>query len=259
MFADKKRDAVAGAAAGQTSTDGPVLDANAVDTGSAELAEKHLSLIDRALALQAPIANRYIDSLRAKKSTLSDDELVALIEKRFMTLATAAGAGIGGAAALPGIGTAAAIGMTAGEGVAFAEAVAFLTLAVARVRGVDMKDPARRKIVTYGILGGERGADIVSKSLGKQGVQWAGVLNGAVPDVVMNAVNKRVKKWIQRTLARRLGTVWAGRLIPFGIGAAVGGAGNFAVARSVIEAEREIFASARTVAGSPNEPDAIEP
>ena len=144
------------------------------------------------------------------------------------------------------MGTALAVGLTAGEGAAFAEACAFLALSVARVRGVDMTDPERRRMVTLGIIGGERGSEIVAKALGKQGAQWSTVLDGIAPDFVMAQVNKRVKKWIQRRAATRLGGVWLGRLAPFGLGAAIGGFGNRAVAKGVIDASREIFSHAHT-------------
>lgn len=221
-------------------------DALTPEEAGVQIADRHFALIDRALALQAPLANKYIDGIRRKNPDLSDDEVVRRIEKQFLTLATATGAGVGGTAALPGVGTALAVGLTAGEGAAFAEACAFLALSVARVRGVDMTDPERRRMVTLGIIGGERGSEIVAKALGKQGAQWSTVLDGIAPDFVMAQVNKRVKKWIQRRAATRLGGVWLGRLAPFGLGAAIGGFGNRAVAKGVIDASREIFSHAHT-------------
>lgn len=212
--------------------------------------ERTLTIIDHALRIQAPLANRYVASLRKKRPELSDDELVAHIEKQFTRMLTASGAGVGGVAALPGVGTIAAIALTTGEGAAFAEACAFLTLAVARIRDVDMSDKERRRTITLAILGGEKGQELVSKALGKQGVQWTTVLNGVAPDFVMSAVNKQMKRWIRRKVASRLGSVWAGRLIPFGVGALIGGVGNRAIAKSVLSAQRTVFAHAPGLQGS---------
>ncbi|MDO5644141.1 MAG: hypothetical protein Q4G21_00415 [Dermabacter sp.] len=214
------------------------------DDSAADLGDSQLSAIDRALALQAPIARRYVRSLKEKHPHWDEDELVRQIEKRFLRLATATGVGIGGAAAMPALGTAAAMALTVGEGLAFAEACAFLTLGVAYARGIDMSDPSSRKTITLAILGGEKGAQIVTKALGQRGVQWSAVLGGAAPEFITNAVNTQVNRWIRRTIARRVGGVWAGRLIPFGIGAVIGGVGNLVLAKSVVDASRDVFAYA---------------
>jgi hypothetical protein len=203
--------------------------------------ERVLSIVDHALRIQRPAADKYVDSLRRKHPEMSEEDLVSHVEKQFRRLLTASGAGVGGAAALPGVGTVAAIALTSGEGAAFAEACAFLILAVARVRGVDMGDQASRKTVVLGVLGGEKGEELVSKALGRQGLQWGAVLNGVAPDFVVSAVNNQIKRWIRRKIAARMGGVWAGRLIPFGVGAVIGGFGNRLVAGGVIKAEREIF------------------
>jgi hypothetical protein len=203
--------------------------------------ERVLTIVDHALRIQKPLADKYVDSLRRKHPEQTEDELVAHVEKQFVRLLTASGAGVGGSAALPGVGTAIAIALTTGEGAAFAEACAFLTLAVARVRGVDMADPVRRRTITLGILGGEKGEELVAKALGRQGLQWGAVLNGIAPDFVMSAVNNQIKRWIRRKIATRMGSVWAGRLIPFGVGAVIGGVGNRVVARGIVKAQREIF------------------
>ncbi|MDU5962735.1 MAG: hypothetical protein E6Z13_06230, partial [Dermabacter sp.] len=123
--------------------------------------DKQFELIDKALALQGPIARKYVDSLRRKNPTWSDEQIIARLEGHFTKLAVATGVGIGGVAALPAVGTATAVALTAGEGFAFAEACAFLTLGIAHVRGVDMSDPTVRRTVILAILGGERGTEIV--------------------------------------------------------------------------------------------------
>lgn len=218
----------------------------AADQGGEAVDDRTFRIVDTALRVQRPLAAKYVASLRAKDKHAGkdDDALVAHIEQRFTTMLTASGAGVGGVAALPGVGTAAAVVLTAGEGAAFAEACAFLTLAVADIRGVDMADPERRRTVALGVLGGEKGAEIVGKALGKQGAQWSTVLNGVAPDFVVRAANNQVRRWIKRKVTTRLGGLWAGRLVPFGLGAVIGGVGNRSVAKSVIEAERMIFSQA---------------
>lgn len=214
-----------------------------------ELEEKQLDMIDKAVAIQAPIAKKYVQRLRKKNPSWSDDQLAEAIEKRFVRLATATGVGIGGSASVPGIGTVAALALTVGEGLAFAEACAFLTLGLAEVRGVDMSDPNVRRTVILGVLGGEKGQEIVTKALGKSGLQWGAVLGGKAPGFVTQTVNAQINRWIRRSVARRMTGMWAGRLAPFGIGAVIGGIGNAVLARSVVAAIRNIFDEAEPIVG----------
>jgi hypothetical protein len=215
----------------------------AVGGDSVPTDDRILTIVDQALRVQAPAAARYVEGMRRRHPDLSDDELVARTEAKFLSVATSTGAGVGGVAALPGVGTAVAVVLTTGEGVAFAEECAFLALVVAAIRGVDMSEPAQRRVITLAILGGEKGEEIISKALGKQGLQWTTVLNGLAPEFLVNAVNEQVKRWIRKKLTRKLGSVWAARLIPFGIGAVIGGVASFAVGRGVIAAERSVFSN----------------
>lgn len=201
--------------------------------------ERWLSLIDAALKVQAPLARTYVEHLRAKHPEATDRQLLEKVTSRFTALTTATGAGIGGVAALPGLGTAAAIGLTVGEGLSFAESCAFLTLAAADIHGVDMTDRETRRLVLLGVLGGERGAEIIGKALGRQGMRWNSVLGGG--GLLPGFVTKQVNKYVRRRVVARTGGLWLARLVPFGIGAVLGGLGARVVARSVVEAMLEIF------------------
>lgn len=212
-----------------------------------QLDDRWLSAIDTALKVQTPLARTYVARLRAKHPDATREELLEHVSSRFTNLLTATGAGVGGVAALPGLGTAAAVGLTIGEGISFAEACAFLTLSAAEIHDVDMKDRSTRQLVMMGVLGGERGAEIIAKSLGKQGLQWNAVLGGG--GFVGDLVSKQVTRYIRRRVVARTGGLWLGRLLPFGVGAAIGGFGSRTVAKSVVEAVEEIFSQAPTIEG----------
>lgn len=222
--------------------DAPRADDLPVEEGALaeQLDERWLSLIDAALKVQAPLARTYVEHLRAKHPEATDRQLLEKVTMRFTALTTATGAGIGGVAALPGIGTAAAVGLTVGEGLSFAESCAFLTLAAADIHGVDMTDRETRRLVLLGVLGGERGAEIIAKALGRQGLRWNSVLGGG-GGFLPGLVSKQVHKYVRRRVVARTGGLWLARLLPFGIGAVLGGLGARVVARSVVEAMLEIF------------------
>lgn len=216
---------------------------------SPELDDRWISLLDTALRAQAPVARRYVQGLRAKKPGASTEELMRVLTLRYSVLATGTGAGIGGVAAMPGIGTATALGLTVGEGLVFAEASAFLTLAAADIHDVDMRDAETHRLVLMAVLSGERGAEIIAKSLGQQGMQWSSVLGGG--GVVPGFVTRQVSRYVRRRVLARTSGIWLGRLLPFGVGAVIGGVGARLVSRSVVDALEEIFEEApETLQGS---------
>lgn len=217
------------------------------DSEFTQLDERWMSLIDTALKVQTPLARSYVTRLRAKHPGATREELLEDVSDRFTNLLTITGAGVGGVAALPGIGTAVAVGVTVGEGISFAEACAFLTLAAAEIYDVDMRDRQTRHLVMTAVLGGEHGTEIIAKALGKQGLQWNAVLGGS--GMVPNMISKQVTRYVRRRVVARTGGLWLGRLLPFGVGAVIGGVGSRTVARSVVEAVEQIFHQAPTIEG----------
>lgn len=212
------------------------------------LDERWLSVIDAALKVQAPLAHSYVERLRATHPEATERQLLQHVTKRFIGLTTATGAGIGGVAALPGLGTVAALGLTVGEGVSFAEASAFLTLAAADIHGVDMTDASTRRLVLMAVLSGDRGTEIIAKTMGKQGLQWNAVLSGG-GGFLPSLISKQVSRYVRRRVVARTGKLWFARLLPFGIGAVIGGLGARSVARSVVDAMLEIFSHGATLEG----------
>jgi hypothetical protein len=219
-------------------------------TDDVRLDEGILAVVDEVLRIQAPLADRFVDRMRRRRPGEDTDALTRRLERQFVTSMTGSGAGVGGVAALPGVGTAVAIGLTTGEGIAFVEACAFLTLSIARAHGVDMHDQAVRRTVVLSVLGGEQGELLVSKATGRRGVRWTGVVGGMVPEAILNPVDRRLRRWVRTRLAARAGGVWTARLIPFGIGAAIGAVSNLTIARAVLVAERTAFAASGTVVTS---------
>lgn len=210
--------------------------------------ERWLSLIDAALKVQAPLAHSYVEKLRDKHPEATDRQLLEHVTSRFVGLTTLTGAGIGGVAALPGLGTVAALGLTVGEGVSFAEACAFLTLSAADIYGVDMGEETTRRLVLMGVLSGERGTEIVAKAMGKQGLQWNAVFSGG-GGFLPGLVSKQISRYVRRRVVARAGKLWLVRLLPFGVGAVLGGLGARSVARSVVDAMLEIFSHSAILEG----------
>ena len=67
--------------------------------------------------------------------------------------------------------------------------------------------------------------------------------------MVPNMISKQVTRYVRRRVVARTGGLWLGRLLPFGVGAVIGGVGSRTVARSVVEAVEQIFHQAPTIEG----------
>jgi hypothetical protein len=70
---------------------------------------------------------------------------------------------------------------------------------------------------------------------------WGEMVTSSLPKQAVSGIGKQIRdSFIKRFVARQ-GTSMLGRALPFGIGAAVGGIGNHALGRKVIQASREGF------------------
>lgn len=199
------------------------------------------SVLDNASRLQAPAVEKYVWRLRRAHPGESPQQIVTRLEKLFLNAVTSSGGAAGATAAIPGVGTVASIAAVGGETAFFLEAAALLTLSVASVHGISVTDHDRRKALVLAVALGDSGKEIVQRSLGRTGnvgkMLSAGIPGGAN----LSGLNKRlITKVVQKFAARR-GAVMLGTMLPAGIGAAVGGAGNRALGKTVITNAREAF------------------
>jgi hypothetical protein len=196
--------------------------------------------VERAINVQqAPVAG-YVARLRRARPNATPAEIIAVLEKWYLATVTGTGAAVGGAAAAPAVGTALAIALSSGETALFFEATALFALAVAEVHGIRLADIERRRTLLFAVVLGDNGAMLVEKMTGRTGQHWAVLLPEALPLSSITAVNKALGRWFRR-YARKQGMLALGRLAPFGIGAAIGFAGNRAFGRTVVTTSRRIF------------------
>ena len=208
--------------------------------------------VERAISIQQEPVARYVARLRRSQPDASPAQIIALLEKRYLATVTGAGAAVGGAAAVPAVGTAAAFALSGTETVLFFEATALFALAVAEVHGIRITDVERRRTLLLAIVLGDNGAMLVEKMAGRTGQHWADLLPEAIPLSSVTAVNKTLGRWFLRRYGRKQGMLALGRLAPLGIGAAIGAAGNHAFGRTVVTTSRRVFrpAPARFAGGS---------
>jgi hypothetical protein len=110
---------------------------------------------------------------------------------------------------------------------------------------------------------GTSGADLVrnltAQATGKGVPQtkfWGDVIGKNVPQAFVGQIADRMRKAFMRRFARNTTTGAVGRILPFGIGAVVGGTANHLLGRKVVASSRTAFGAAPEVFGTNLEPRA---
>lgn len=157
-------------------------------------------------------------------------ELTRLITREV----TAVGALTGGAAAVPGVGTATALGTTAADFAFFTARAGDLILSIAAVHGhTDATVEERRMwvlaVLTFGPSAGTKVAALTRET----GFGAGNTVTSRIPGELWRRVNRSIAKRIVTKYGTRRGVVALGRALPFGFGAAIGGGGNYLLIRSI--------------------------
>lgn len=196
--------------------------------------------LDRALAIERPVVAGYLARVRRRRPELSPAEVVAMLERRYLTAVVGTGAASGGAATLPGVGTATSLASGAAEIAAFVSTTAMYVLALAEIYDVPTEGPQVRRALVLTVLLGELGETALAGGE-IEAKHWARVLGRNASKDTARALNARVTHLFMARFGAKQGALAVGRALPFGIGAGVGAAGNAALGRSVIRSARRAF------------------
>jgi hypothetical protein len=206
---------------------------------------------DRLLSVHRPVVLAHLRSIRKRHPTASPDEVIRVLERRYVSAVTAGGAATGAAAVVPGVGTVAALGITGAETVGFLEASALFAQSVAELHGVATTDPERSSTLVMALMLGPAGAGLVQQFAGEvtgtgkpRSAYWGELVTKRLPSTMLKTLTDRVRKSFVRRFAARQGASIVFRVVPFGIGAIVGGAGNRIAGQRVVKSTREAFGPA---------------
>lgn len=209
--------------------------------------------IDRMLTVQRPVVLAHIRSLRRSRPHATPDELIRTLERRFLAAVTTGGALVGASAAVPAIGTGASLALSGVETAGFLEASALFAQSVTEVHGIVVDDPDRARALVMTMVLGTAGSDLVKQMAGQvagtapaRSQFWGEMVTKSLPRTVMGPIADRIKKSFMKRFAVAQGTNVVGRLLPFGIGAVIGGGGNHLLGRQIIRTAREGFGPAPT-------------
>ncbi len=207
--------------------------------------------VDRVLSVQRPLVLAHIRAIRASRPNASPEEIIRILERRYLAAVTTGGAAVGASAAIPGIGMVSSLALSGVETVGFLEASALFAQSVTEVHGIAIDDPERARALVMTLILGSAGTDLVQQVVGQatgagpaRNAYWGELVTKSLPKAVVSQLKDRLRKMFLKRFAARQGGAVLGRLIPFGIGAAIGGTGNHLLGRRVIQASRDAFGAA---------------
>jgi len=199
-------------------------------------------IVEKAHRLQEPAVTKYVAKLRAKYPDDSPEQIIARLERRYLNAVTASGAAVGATASIPGVGTITALSALSADTALFIEASALLALATAEVHGISPEQTDRRRALVLSVAMGEEGVAALGKVAGARGTDAIARLTGTgLSSSRIATLNRTLTTRLVKKFALRRAPVLAGKLIPGGIGAAVGGAGNRALGMLVLKNARQAF------------------
>ncbi|MEI5583288.1 MULTISPECIES: hypothetical protein [unclassified Agromyces] len=229
----------------------PAAAAGAPGPDAANRAEGLERGLDRLLSIQRPVVLAHLRAVRRHHPHATPDEIVRILERRYLTAVTTGGAAVGATAVVPGIGTGVTLALSGVETAAFLEATALFAQSVAEVHGLHVENPDRARALVMTLMMGREGVDLVQQFAARatgQGVSrdayWGEIITSSLPKAVVGQVVDGLRRKFIKQFALRGGAGIIGRAIPFGIGAAIGGAGNHVLGRRVLQQARLAFGAA---------------
>lgn len=216
----------------------------AVDGDKPTAAARVLSrIIERSSRVQRPAVRAYLQRLRNADPSASPAEIVARLERRYLTTVIITGAVVGSLATVPGIGTLLAFSAIAAETAVFLEATAFFVLAVAEVHHIPADHREQRRALVLAVLVGNEGKRAVADLLGPGRTSGAWLSEGAVsmPLPAVSQWNSRLLRYFVRRYTLRRGALTFGKLLPVGLGAVVGALGNRMMGKKIVGNARAAF------------------
>jgi hypothetical protein len=202
------------------------------------------------LSVQRPVVLAHIRSIRRRWPDADPAQVLRILERRYLAAVTGGGAAVGATAAIPAVGTATSLALSGVETAGFLEASALYAQSVTELHGIALDDPVRARTLVMALMLGNAGQDLIQQlatqasGRGSRTAYWGEFVTRNLPGPAFGMLADRVRSAFLKRFAVTQGTSVVGRLLPFGIGAAIGGAGNHLMGRKVVNSSREAFGPA---------------
>ncbi len=167
---------------------------------------------------------------------------IAALTRSFSRELGAAGAAAGAAAAAPGVGTVSTLAATTAELGWFTARAGDLILTIAAIHGrPDPTVDERRAWVLAVLIYGSSARDEFASTL-NQASTGLDPVSRRIPLTTLQTANRLMSRTLVRRYGTRRGLVALGRILPIGLGAAIGGSANYLAIRSLAQHADEFFA-----------------
>jgi hypothetical protein len=213
--------------------------------------------LDRVLSIQRPLVLAHIRSIRLRNPQASPTEIIRILERRYLAAVTTGGAAVGATAVVPGIGTGVTLALSGVETVGFVESTALFAQSVAEVHGIAVANPARARALVMTLMLGKEGVDLVGQLAGQvagrggsRSSYWGELVTKSLPRAAVGPLVDQLKSMFVKQFAAKGGASVIGKALPFGIGAAIGGAGNHILGRRVLTTSHRAFGARRWICRS---------
>jgi hypothetical protein len=120
-------------------------------------------------------------------------------------------------------------------------ATVLYVLARGEVQGITLQDVERRRTLVMAVMLGDAGAKGISTVAERTGQHWARQLVRGIPMAKIHTVNKVLGRHFVTKYGTKQGIVVLGRVIPYGIGAVIGGTANAIFSQGIITASNRAF------------------
>jgi hypothetical protein len=212
------------------------------------LSPRVLEAIDRVISVQRPVVLAHLRGIRKRHPEASPIEVLRILERRYLTAVTTGGAAVGATAMVPAVGTGTALALSGAETVGFLEATALFAQSATELHGIALEDPERARALVLAMLVGGPSRELVMQFAGqatgsgpKRTAFWGELITKNLPRTMVSQFADQIRRvYLPRLIVTQTGSV-VGRIIPFGIGAVVGGVGNQMLGRTIVRAERVAF------------------
>lgn len=206
---------------------------------------------DKLLSVQRPVVLAHLRSIRRRHPQATPDQVIRILERRYLAAVTAGGAAVGASAALPVVGVGASVALSAAETGGFLEASALFAQSITELHGIAIDDPDRARTLVMTLILGSAGSTLVKQLAGEvtgtapaRTAFWGELVTKSLPKAAVGKVADQLKKSFIRKFGVSQGASIVGRAIPFGIGAVIGGTGNHILGRQIVNGSREAFGAA---------------
>lgn len=178
--------------------------------------------VDRAVTTRWDAAVR-----RAAETDGPVEDRVEVVRDSFTRELAMVGAASGGVAALPGAGTATAIATVSADIGWYSMRLADLIMTIAAIHGHERAELEERRTWVLSVLAfGDAAASGIDRAATDAGATLATRQLGGVSAATLRMVNRKLTARLVTRFGARRGAATLGRLLPFGIGAAIGAGGN---------------------------------